>query len=49
MESALDIEGDLFAAMAVSATLESLRLPLRERLRLGWTMRRELALSRGRA
>ena len=42
VESALDIEGDLFAAMHVSETLESLRLPLRERLRLGWRMRREL-------
>jgi len=42
VESAIDIEGDLFAAMGVAAGLESLRLPLAERLRLGWTMRAAL-------
>jgi cyclopropane-fatty-acyl-phospholipid synthase len=39
VESALDIEGDLFAAMHVSDALEALRMPLGERLRLAWTMR----------
>ena len=34
VESAIDIEGDLFAAMHVANTLESLRLPLAQRLRL---------------
>ena len=34
MESAIDIEGDLFAAMHVANALESLRLPLAQRLRL---------------
>jgi hypothetical protein len=42
VESAIDIEGDLFAAMDVATALESLRLPLAERLRLGWTMRAAL-------
>jgi hypothetical protein len=42
VESAIDIEGDLFAAMDVAAVLEALRLPLAERLRLGWTMRAAL-------
>ena len=32
--SAIDIEGDLFAAMHVATALESLRLPLAQRLRL---------------
>ena len=39
VESAIDIEGDLFAAMGVAAALESLRLPLAERVRLAWAMR----------
>lgn len=34
VESALDIEGDLFAAMHVANALEALRLPLAQRLRL---------------
>lgn len=34
VESALDIEGDLFAAMHVANALESVRLPLAQRLRL---------------
>lgn len=34
VESAIDIEGDLFAAMHVAAALEDLRLPLAQRLRL---------------
>jgi hypothetical protein len=34
VESAIDIEGDLFAAMHVATALESLRLPLAQRLRL---------------
>lgn len=45
VESALDIEGDLFAAMHVSEALESLRLPLAERVRLAWTMRSALSSS----
>jgi hypothetical protein len=32
--SAIDIEGDLFAAMHVASALEDLRLPLAQRLRL---------------
>jgi len=42
VESALDIEGDLFAAMHVSEAVESLKLPLGERLRFGWAMRSAL-------
>jgi cyclopropane-fatty-acyl-phospholipid synthase len=42
---ALDIEGDLFAAMHVAETLESLRLPLMARIRLGWRMRAALRRS----
>jgi cyclopropane-fatty-acyl-phospholipid synthase len=34
VESALDIDGDLFAAMHVATALESIRLPLAQRLRL---------------
>jgi cyclopropane-fatty-acyl-phospholipid synthase len=34
VDSALDIEGDLFAAMHVANALEDLRLPLAQRLRL---------------
>lgn len=34
VESALDIEGDLFAAMHVANALESIHLPLAQRLRL---------------
>jgi hypothetical protein len=34
IESAVDIEGDLFAAMHVANGLEDLRLPLAQRLRL---------------
>lgn len=34
VEGAIDIEGDLFAAMHVAAALEDLRLPLAQRLRL---------------
>jgi cyclopropane-fatty-acyl-phospholipid synthase len=34
VEGAIDIEGDLFAAMHVANALESLRLPLAQRLRL---------------
>jgi hypothetical protein len=34
VERAIDIEGDLFAAMHVANALESLRLPLAQRLRL---------------
>lgn len=34
VESAIDIEGDLFAAMHVANSLENMRLPLAERLRL---------------
>jgi cyclopropane-fatty-acyl-phospholipid synthase len=34
VESAIDIEGDLFAAMHVANALEDLRLPLAQRLRL---------------
>ena len=39
VDGALDIEGDLFAAMHVSEALESLQLPLGERLRLAWSLR----------
>ena len=42
VDGRVDIEGDLFAAMHVSDALESLRLPLTERLRLAWTMRAAL-------
>jgi len=42
VDGLLDIEGDLFAAMHVSEALESLRLPLAERLRLAWMMRSSL-------
>ena len=34
VEGAIDIDGDLFAAMHVANALESLRLPLAQRLRL---------------
>lgn len=34
VDGAIDIEGDLFAAMHVAAALEDLRLPLAQRLRL---------------
>jgi len=34
VESAIDIDGDLFAAMHVANALESVRLPLAQRLRL---------------
>jgi hypothetical protein len=34
VESAIDIEGDLFAAMTVANALEALRIPLRRRLGL---------------
>ena len=34
MEGALDVEGDLFAAMKVADEMEEIRLPLSERLRL---------------
>jgi hypothetical protein len=34
IDSALDIEGDLYAAMHVANALESIRLPLSQRLRL---------------
>jgi len=34
VESAIDIEGDLYAAMHVANTLEGVRLPLAQRLRL---------------
>lgn len=34
VESAIDIEGDLFAAMHVANALEDMRLPLAQRLRL---------------
>jgi cyclopropane-fatty-acyl-phospholipid synthase len=34
VEGALDIEGDLFAAMKVADEMEEIRLPLSERLRL---------------
>ncbi len=34
VESAIDIEGDLFAAMHVADALEDIRLPLAQRLRL---------------
>ena len=34
VESAIDIEGDLYAAMHVANALEGLRLPLAQRLRL---------------
>jgi cyclopropane-fatty-acyl-phospholipid synthase len=34
VESAIDIEGDLFAAMAVADAVEELRLPLARRLRI---------------
>ena len=39
VDGALDIEGDLFAAMHVSEAMESLQLPLAERLRLAWSLR----------
>jgi cyclopropane-fatty-acyl-phospholipid synthase len=45
VESALDIEGDLFAAMGVAEALESLRLPLAERVRIAWLMRSPLKLA----
>ena len=45
VESAIDIEGDLFATMGLAAALESLRLPLAERVRLAWTMRSALKSS----
>jgi hypothetical protein len=38
VEGALDLEGDLFAAMEVANAMEELRLPLRERLRLAVTL-----------
>jgi len=34
VESAIDIEGDLFAAMRVADAVEELKLPLSERLRI---------------
>jgi len=34
VESAIDIEGDLFAAMRVADAVEGLKLPLSERLRI---------------
>ena len=34
VQSAIDIEGDLFAAMHVANTLEEIRIPLAQRLRL---------------
>jgi hypothetical protein len=34
VESALDLEGDLFAAMKVADAMEEIRLGLRDRLRL---------------
>jgi hypothetical protein len=34
VESAIDIEGDLFAAMAVADAVEELHLPLSRRLRI---------------
>jgi hypothetical protein len=34
VESAIDIDGDLYAAMHVANTLEGVRLPLAQRLRL---------------
>ena len=34
VDSAIDIEGDLYAAMHVANTLEGVRLPLAQRLRL---------------
>jgi hypothetical protein len=34
VESAIDIEGDLFAAMHVANALEAIRIPLAQRLRL---------------
>jgi hypothetical protein len=34
VESALDIDGDMFVAMEVANALESIRLPLSQRLRL---------------
>ena len=34
VDGAIDIEGDLFAAMKVADEVEEIRLPLRERLRL---------------
>ena len=34
VESAIDIEGDLFAAMAVADAVEELQLPLSRRLRI---------------
>jgi cyclopropane-fatty-acyl-phospholipid synthase len=42
VESAIDIEGDLFAAMSVAEALESLRLPLAERVRIAWLVRAPL-------
>lgn len=38
VEGALDFEGDLFAAMKVANEMEAIRLPLRERLRLGLSL-----------
>lgn len=38
VDGAVDLEGDLFAAMEVANALEELRLPLRERLRLAVTL-----------
>jgi cyclopropane-fatty-acyl-phospholipid synthase len=38
VEGALDLEGDLFAAMEIANALEELRLPLGERLRLAVTL-----------
>jgi hypothetical protein len=38
VEGALDFEGDLFAAMKVANEIEEIRLPLRERLRLGLSL-----------
>jgi cyclopropane-fatty-acyl-phospholipid synthase len=46
VDGAVDIEGDLFAAMHVSEALESLRLPLAERVRLAWGLRSALEPSR---
>jgi hypothetical protein len=40
VESAIDIDGDLFAAMTVANEVEELRLPLAQRLRLLFQMSR---------
>ena len=38
VEGAIDLEGDLFGAMSIANSIESLRLSLAERLRILWAL-----------